>query len=172
MNAIRNNDNETRDAWVKSIARRLTELLASERPDGDPLYSEAECKELAELLHDLPSETKRGAMRPEEVVLEKLLQMQGIEYSTAHIVARALPRLDMNRLLAPASLSADLLGFTAITLGRHRRGNTFQADVVHGTETRAETIAYRFERLLRVIAADRHRTMLSGPGNLRFEKPD
>lgn len=155
-------ERDERDVWVAQTSRHIETVLSGR-------YTPAECEALAKLLYDLPRTSAPGGMSPEAIVLERLLLLQGLEPSTAHILALAIPRLDLDRLLVASNPAADLLGISRVTLGRHRRSGALPADVEQGTEQRLETVAYRLDRLLRVISTDRHRDVLTGgPGHVRF----
>lgn len=161
---------DDRRQWARATGRRMAAALEGAAAGGGPLYSPAECEALAYLLFDLPTGTPTGGMRPQAIILEQMLRFQALEPTTAHILAQAVPRLDFERLLVSSSVAADLLGISMVSLGRHRRAGSFIADLVHADGRTTTAIAYRLERVLRVLATDRHRTALSGPGNIRFDR--
>lgn len=157
-----------RDAWIDQTARQISTVLSGSDDSDANLYTPEQCRELAEALYDLPVSTPPGAMSPESRILEMLLLMQDLEPTTAHVLALALPRLDLTRLIIPSGVAAALMGFSTISLNRHRRAGNFPADIEHRVQGWPVDVSWRLERVLRVLSTDRHRRAMSGPGNVRF----
>ena len=154
---------DAREVWIGATAQRLGEALEGQ-------YSPMECRRLAEVMHDLPTRSTSPGLKPHEAILHELLRMQDLDETTAALLAKWLPHLDLNRLLMTAPIVASLFGFTTVTLGRHRRSGNFVADY-QDEGGRADNVTWRLERVLREVAWDRHRDVGAGRGNVRFGPP-
>ena len=150
-------DPETRQHWIRTEAKHLCSVLAEAN------FEPEECERLATLMHDMQVDAPTGDFKPEQLIMNELLLMQGLDPATAGVVARVLPRLDWGKLELASRLSAEMLETSRVTLLRNRRGGRIPAKMIHAAGNRAEAVTYWLARLLFIRAWRRVHPWTGGP---------
>lgn len=144
----------TREKWITTQAGRIKEILSV---GADEPMAEDEALRLATLMHDMDVDDPLSGVEPAVVIMRELLMQQGLDDVTAIVVARALMRLDMNKLTISARMASELLDVSTVTLLRHRQNERWLPAAEHksegeGGKLRSESIVYWLAGILHVIA--------------------
>jgi len=153
------------DRWIEKTARRLSEALGDEMLGEGSGYSAAECVELAEVLHDMGLEHEGADLSPQQRCLHAMLRMQpNIGEAEALVIAGALPRLDLARLVVSSRAAADVVGINEVTLLRHREAGHIAPAMAHASASgRRFGVTYWLHQLLYVLAHVRQNPPAGGP---------
>lgn len=153
------------DRWIETTAGRLSEALGDDMLGEGSGYSAAECAELAAALHDMSLEHEGTDLSPQQRCLFAMLRMQpNIGEAEALVIAGALPRLDLARLVLSSRAAADVLDISEVTLLRHREAGHIVPAVAHaGASGKRYSVSYWLHQLLYVLAYVRQRPPSGGP---------
>lgn len=154
---------DARDAWVRDVLPRLAETLGDDRLPEGSRYSEAECRDLLGFLFDMDTDGRTGDLSPHELVLQKLIMMQGWDVATAGLLARVMPRLDWNRLEVASAATATILDVNLTTLMRNREAGNVPTKSEHWSRIRKESVIHWLSHILYILAWKRMHPWTGGP---------
>lgn len=164
-------DEERRDAWVESMLPRLMATLADEHLPEGSRYTEAEAREILAFLYGMNVDERTGDLSPHELVLQRLIMMQGWDVATAGLLARVMPKLDWNRLEVASSAVGALLGVNLTTLLRNREAGNVPVKSEHWSKLRRDAIIHWLSHTLYILAWKRQHPWTGGPVS-GFPPPD
>lgn len=150
-------DDSSREAWI----HRETAALFDELEEAH--FTEADCRRLATFEYDMDVDDSVGTLKPEQLLLQELLLMQGKDPVTAGVLARELPTLDWSKLEAGSKRASRLLGTTRNTLLNNMMGGRVPAKVVLLSSGRQEVITYWLSRIIFTRAWRRRYPWTGGP---------
>ena len=154
---------ETRDVWIGTVSRTLFEELHDEREPGLVMYTEEECRHLADFLYDLDVDGKTGDMSPHAMVLREMLVMQGVDQMTAGLLARVMPTIDWARLEVTSARAARLLDVNKTTLLRNRHLGNVAPKSVHYSSKRIDAAVFWLSKVLHIMSWKRQHPWTGGP---------
>lgn len=160
-----------RDAWVEGALPRLVAILGDERLPEGSRYSEDECREILAFIHDMDVDEPTGDLSPHELVLQKLVMMQGWDVATAGLLARVTPRLNWGRLEVASYAVATILDVNLTTLMRNRESGNVPTKSEHWSRLRKETVIHWLSHTLYILAWKRQHPWTGGPTS-GFPPPD
>lgn len=150
---------EAREAWVSDIRGRLAAILEENEAGGL-----ATADRVAQTAFDVdPDDDGTGGITPSEQILREQIMLQGIDATTATIVARTLMRLDMNQLLVHSRQASELLGISTVSLKRNRENRRWTPAADLRSRGRAESVVYWTAGLLHVLNWRRAHPRTGGP---------
>lgn len=152
-----------REAWVEKMLPRLTAVLADDRLDEKARYSEAELRELLAFLYDMDVDENTGDLTPGQLVLQKLITMQGWDAMTASLLARTLPKLEWGRLEVASFAAAEILDVNLSTMLRNRVAGNIEVKSEHWSRHRKEAVVHWLYDILFIAAWKRQHPWTGGP---------
>lgn len=151
------------DTWITAMADRLEGVIGRGALGDDDGYDREACERLARAMYDLQLDGRAAGLSPGQQLLLALLREQpNIGEAEALVLAGALPRLNMRRLLLYAAEASDLLDVNRTTLLRRRWDGDIRAVLLSMGE-RATGAWYALWQLLHVLAYQRQRPHAGGP---------
>lgn len=152
-----------RDAWVDKMLPRLTGILCDDRLAEADRYTEAECRELLAFLHGMDVDRPTGDLTPGQLVLQRLIVMQGWDPMTASLMARTMPKLNWGRLEVASYAAATILDVNLTTLLRNRLLGNVPVKSEHWSRHRKEAIVHWLSTILYILAWKRQHPWTGGP---------
>lgn len=155
-------DNTARDAWVEHLLPRMAAILCDERLEAEDRYTEDECRDLLAFLHDMDVDERTGDLTPSQLVLQKLITMQGWDPMTAALLARTIPKLRWSRLEVAGYAASRILDVTQTTMMRNRRGGRVRSKSAHWSLHRMDAVIYWLSHVLYILAWKRQHPWTGG----------